>query len=108
MNVSTVMYETCVTVDIFLYMMCLNNECLLSCLSSSAQKSELKPLNCSSRLMSLFTSPQVKFYWNIASYFGFLWLFAVVLMIDFQDYPSWRELLLYVWLTSLVVRRLDR
>uniref|UniRef100_A0A8C1M7Y9 Transient receptor potential cation channel, subfamily M, member 2 n=1 Tax=Cyprinus carpio TaxID=7962 RepID=A0A8C1M7Y9_CYPCA len=50
----------------------------------------------------LFTSPQVKFYWNIASYFGFLWLFAVVLMIDFQAYPSWRELLLYVWLTSLV------
>uniref|UniRef100_A0A672QGX0 Uncharacterized protein n=1 Tax=Sinocyclocheilus grahami TaxID=75366 RepID=A0A672QGX0_SINGR len=68
----------------------------------SSQKSELKPLNCSSRLMSLFTSPQVKFYWNIASYFGFLWLFAVVLMIDFQAYPSWRELLLYVWLTSLV------
>uniref|UniRef100_A0A671N7Z5 Transient receptor potential cation channel, subfamily M, member 2 n=1 Tax=Sinocyclocheilus anshuiensis TaxID=1608454 RepID=A0A671N7Z5_9TELE len=63
---------------------------------------KLKPLNCSSRLMSLFTSPQVKFYWNIASYFGFLWLFAVVLMIDFQAYPSWRELLLYVWLTSLV------
>ncbi|RXN16987.1 transient receptor potential cation channel subfamily M member 2 [Labeo rohita] len=67
-----------------------------------SHQSELKPLNCSSRLMSLFTSPQVKFYWNIASYFGFLWLFAVVLMIDFQDYPSWRELLLYVWLTSLV------
>ncbi|KAL1267375.1 hypothetical protein QQF64_032738 [Cirrhinus molitorella] len=67
-----------------------------------SQQSELKPLNCSSRLMSLFTSPQVKFYWNIASYFGFLWLFAVVLMIDFQNYPSWRELLLYVWLTSLV------
>uniref|UniRef100_A0A8C1D523 Transient receptor potential cation channel, subfamily M, member 2 n=1 Tax=Cyprinus carpio carpio TaxID=630221 RepID=A0A8C1D523_CYPCA len=70
--------------------------------SGSSQKPELEPLNCSSRLMSLFTSPQVKFYWNIASYFGFLWLFAVVLMIDFQAYPSWRELLLYVWLTSLV------
>uniref|UniRef100_A0A8C1MG34 Transient receptor potential cation channel, subfamily M, member 2 n=1 Tax=Cyprinus carpio TaxID=7962 RepID=A0A8C1MG34_CYPCA len=54
----------------------------------------------------LFTSPQVKFYWNIASYFGFLWLFAVVLMIDFQAYPSWRELLLYVWLTSLVCEEL--
>ncbi|XP_048050691.1 transient receptor potential cation channel subfamily M member 2 isoform X2 [Megalobrama amblycephala] len=65
-------------------------------------KSELKPLDCSSRLMSLLMSPQVKFYWNIASYFGFLWLFAVVLMIDFQPFPSWRELLLYVWLTSLV------
>ncbi|XP_051566552.1 transient receptor potential cation channel subfamily M member 2 [Myxocyprinus asiaticus] len=67
-----------------------------------SQNSELEPLNCSSRLMSLFMSPQVKFYWNIASYFGFLWLFAVVLMIDFQPSPSWRELLLYVWLTSLV------
>nr|XP_009303267.1 transient receptor potential cation channel subfamily M member 2 isoform X2 [Danio rerio]6DRK_A Chain A, Transient receptor potential cation channel, subfamily M, member 2 [Danio rerio]6DRK_B Chain B, Transient receptor potential cation channel, subfamily M, member 2 [Danio rerio]6DRK_C Chain C, Transient receptor potential cation channel, subfamily M, member 2 [Danio rerio]6DRK_D Chain D, Transient receptor potential cation channel, subfamily M, member 2 [Danio rerio] len=67
-----------------------------------SQKSELKPLNCSSRLMSFLKSPQVKFYWNIASYFGFLWLFAVVLMIDFQTSPSWRELLLYVWLTSLV------
>ncbi|XDV29944.1 hypothetical protein PO909_032961 [Leuciscus waleckii] len=66
------------------------------------QKSVLKPLNCLSRLTSLFTSPQVKFYWNIVSYFGFLWLFAVVLMIDFQKFPSWRELLLYVWLTSLV------
>ncbi|XP_042620293.1 transient receptor potential cation channel subfamily M member 2-like isoform X1 [Cyprinus carpio] len=72
----------------------------------SSQEPELKPLNCSSRLMSLFTSPQVKFYWNIASYFGFLWLFAVVLMIDFQAYPSWRELLLYVWLTSLVCEEL--
>ncbi|XP_026074779.1 transient receptor potential cation channel subfamily M member 2-like [Carassius auratus] len=69
-------------------------------------KPELKPLNCASCLMSLFTSPQVKFYWNIASYFGFLWLFAVVLMIDFQTYPSWRELLLYVWLTSLVFEEL--
>ncbi|XP_073710852.1 transient receptor potential cation channel subfamily M member 2-like [Misgurnus anguillicaudatus] len=68
----------------------------------SSQTSEIKPLNCGSRLMKFFHSPQVKFYWNIASYFGFLWLFAVVLMIDFQTFPSWRELLLYVWLGSLV------
>ncbi|XP_072541667.1 transient receptor potential cation channel subfamily M member 2 [Salminus brasiliensis] len=65
-------------------------------------KSDLRPLNCWTRLLGLFTCPQVKFYWNIASYFGFLWLFAVVLMMDFQPTPSWRELLLYVWLTSLV------
>ncbi|XP_030642340.1 transient receptor potential cation channel subfamily M member 2-like [Chanos chanos] len=65
-------------------------------------RSSLEPLTCSSRLVGLFTSPQVKFYWSIASYFGFLWLFAFVLMIDFQDTPSWRELLLYVWLVSLV------
>ncbi|XP_076858615.1 transient receptor potential cation channel subfamily M member 2 isoform X2 [Brachyhypopomus gauderio] len=62
----------------------------------------LQPLNYWTRLVSLYSSPQVKFYWNIASYFGFLWLFAVVLMMDFQSSPSWRELLIYVWLTSLV------
>ncbi|XP_028971789.2 transient receptor potential cation channel subfamily M member 2 isoform X3 [Esox lucius] len=62
----------------------------------------LKPLNCSMRLVSLFTSPQVKFYWNIVFYFGFLLLFSVVLMIDFQTTPSWRECLLYVWIFSLV------
>ncbi|XP_036815343.1 transient receptor potential cation channel subfamily M member 2 isoform X2 [Oncorhynchus mykiss] len=62
----------------------------------------LKPLTVSTRLVSLFTSPQVKFYWNILSYFSFLLLFSVVLMIDFQTTPSWREGLLYVWLISLV------
>uniref|UniRef100_A0A674A8W2 Transient receptor potential cation channel, subfamily M, member 2 n=1 Tax=Salmo trutta TaxID=8032 RepID=A0A674A8W2_SALTR len=34
--------------------------------------------------------------------FSFLLLFSVVLMIDFQATPSWREGLLYVWLISLV------
>ncbi|XP_064875857.1 transient receptor potential cation channel subfamily M member 2 isoform X2 [Oncorhynchus nerka] len=62
----------------------------------------LKPLTVSTRLVSLFTSPQVKFYWNILSYFSFLLLFSVVLMIDFQTTPSWREGLLYVWLISLI------
>ncbi|XP_061579658.1 transient receptor potential cation channel subfamily M member 2 isoform X2 [Cololabis saira] len=57
---------------------------------------------CCSRLVSLYRSPQVKFYLNIASYFAFLFLFAVVLMIDFQPTPSAAELLLYVWLLSLV------
>uniref|UniRef100_A0A4W4H3K8 TRPM SLOG domain-containing protein n=1 Tax=Electrophorus electricus TaxID=8005 RepID=A0A4W4H3K8_ELEEL len=71
-------------------------------ISDRSGKSPLKPLNCWTRLVSLYTCPQVKFYWNIASYFGFLWLFAVVLMMDFQSSPSWRELLLYVWLISLV------
>ncbi|XP_030642539.1 transient receptor potential cation channel subfamily M member 2-like [Chanos chanos] len=73
-----------------------------SSIRDSSDRSSLEPLTCSSRLVGLFTSPQVKFYWSIASYFGFLWLFAFVLMIDFQDTPSWRELLLYVWLVSLV------
>lgn len=62
----------------------------------------LKPLSCWSRLLCLYTSPQVKFYWNLASYFAFLLLFAVVLMMDFQALPSRLEVLLYVWLLSLV------
>uniref|UniRef100_A0A4W6FBX7 Transient receptor potential cation channel, subfamily M, member 2 n=1 Tax=Lates calcarifer TaxID=8187 RepID=A0A4W6FBX7_LATCA len=53
-------------------------------------------------LVCLYSSPQVKFYWNIVSYFAFLFLFAVVLMIDFQDTPSAGEVLLYIWLLSLV------
>uniref|UniRef100_H2U1T6 Transient receptor potential cation channel, subfamily M, member 2 n=1 Tax=Takifugu rubripes TaxID=31033 RepID=H2U1T6_TAKRU len=47
-------------------------------------------------------SPQVKFYWNIVSYFTFLVLFAVVLMVDFQATPSRLEILLYIWLLTLV------
>uniref|UniRef100_A0A3B4UZH4 Transient receptor potential cation channel, subfamily M, member 2 n=1 Tax=Seriola dumerili TaxID=41447 RepID=A0A3B4UZH4_SERDU len=62
----------------------------------------LKPLGNWSKLVCLHSSPQVKFYWNIVSYFAFLFLFAVVLMIDFQATPSAGELLLYIWLFSLV------
>ncbi|MEQ2171399.1 Transient receptor putative cation channel subfamily M member 2 [Goodea atripinnis] len=61
-----------------------------------------KPLGCWSRLEELYCSPQVKFYGNIVSYFAFLLLFAVVLMIDFQSTPSTGEQLLYIWLLSLV------
>ena len=73
------------------------------CSSSDPQDgAQLKPLSCLTKLASFYAAPQVKFFWNIASYFGFLWLFSIVLMIDFQPTPSWREWLLYVWLTSLV------
>ncbi|RVE58090.1 hypothetical protein OJAV_G00205850 [Oryzias javanicus] len=61
-----------------------------------------KPLSCWVRLESLYSSPQVKFYWNIVSYFFFLVLFAGVLMMDFHATPSIPELLLYVWVFSLV------
>uniref|UniRef100_H3DGB5 Transient receptor potential cation channel, subfamily M, member 2 n=2 Tax=Tetraodon nigroviridis TaxID=99883 RepID=H3DGB5_TETNG len=61
-----------------------------------------KPLGVWSRLRCLYSCPQVKFYWNIVSYFAFLFLFAVVLMVDFQLVPSKWELLLYVWLLTLV------
>ncbi|XP_047456105.1 transient receptor potential cation channel subfamily M member 2 [Mugil cephalus] len=69
---------------------------------TSGSLPQLKPLSCWSRLLSLYSSPQVKFYWNIVSYFAFLFLFAVVLMIDFQRTPSPAEFLLYIWLVSLV------
>ncbi|XP_023193351.1 transient receptor potential cation channel subfamily M member 2 isoform X1 [Xiphophorus maculatus] len=60
------------------------------------------PLGCWSRLVGLYSAPQVKFYGNIISYFAFLFLFAVVLMVDFQSTPSIVELVLYFWLFSLV------
>nr|XP_029136475.1 transient receptor potential cation channel subfamily M member 2-like [Labrus bergylta] len=68
----------------------------------AARLQRLKILGSWSKLVCLYSSPQVKFYWNIVSYFAFLFLFAVVLMIDFQATPSPAELLLYVWLLSLV------
>ncbi|XP_038149242.1 transient receptor potential cation channel subfamily M member 2 [Cyprinodon tularosa] len=61
-----------------------------------------KPLGWWPKLVGLYCSPQVKFYGNIVSYFAFLFLFAVVLMVDFQRTPSAGELLLYIWLFSLV------
>ncbi|XP_072257010.1 transient receptor potential cation channel subfamily M member 2-like [Pyxicephalus adspersus] len=60
-----------------------------------------KPYSCQWKLRAFFTAPIVKFYYNVVSYVGFLWLFAYVLMIDFQTYPSWREYLLYVWVFSI-------
>lgn len=74
----------------------------LSVRSLSSSLERLKPLGGWSRLVHLYSSPQVKFYWNIVSYFAFLFLFAVVLMIDFQTTPSAAEVLLYIWLLSLV------
>ncbi|XP_058248309.1 transient receptor potential cation channel subfamily M member 2 [Hemibagrus wyckioides] len=71
-------------------------------LSKQSDTSSVHPLNCWTRLVGLYACPQVKFYWNILAYFGFLFLFALVLITDFQPTPSWKELLLYVWLTSLM------
>ncbi|XP_026150464.1 transient receptor potential cation channel subfamily M member 2 [Mastacembelus armatus] len=67
-----------------------------------ASQWRLTPLGMWSRLVCLYSSPQVKFYWNIVFYFAFLLLFAVVLMMDFQATPSAWEVLLYIWLFSLV------
>ncbi|KAM9254380.1 transient receptor potential cation channel subfamily M member 2 isoform 1-T1 [Dugong dugon] len=54
------------------------------------------------RVRAFFNAPVVIFHLNILSYFAFLWLFAHVLMVDFQASPSWRECIVYCWLFSLV------
>lgn len=59
-------------------------------------------MTCLNRFRAFFTAPVVIFHLNILSYFTFLWLFAYVLMIDFQPTPSWREYVIYFWLFSLV------
>lgn len=66
----------------------------------------LKPYSCLWKLQAFFNAPIVKFYYNVVSYIGFLWLFAYVLMIDFQTYPSWREYFLYVWVFSIFTEEL--
>uniref|UniRef100_UPI00398E70EC transient receptor potential cation channel subfamily M member 2 n=1 Tax=Pristiophorus japonicus TaxID=55135 RepID=UPI00398E70EC len=63
---------------------------------------DLKPLSCWQQVKAFYTSPVVVFYWNVVAYFGFLWLFSYVLLIDFQSLPSGREYLLYFWLCTLV------
>ncbi|MGH0130904.1 UNVERIFIED_CONTAM: hypothetical protein FKN15_059625 [Acipenser sinensis] len=75
---------------------------LLIAMFKRLSEENLKPLTRCSRLTGFYSSPVVVFYWNILSYFGFLWLFAYVLMIDFQVTPSWKEILLYIWLFTLV------
>ncbi|XP_073517307.1 transient receptor potential cation channel subfamily M member 2-like isoform X2 [Phyllobates terribilis] len=61
-----------------------------------------KPYSCLWKLMSFYNAPVVKFYYNVVSYIGFLWLFAYVLMIDFQTTPSWTEYLLYAWVFTIL------
>lgn len=57
-------------------------------------------------MRAFFTAPVVVFHLNILSYFAFLFLFAFVLVVDFQPAPSWSERLIYVWLFSLVCEEL--
>ncbi|KAM4796298.1 transient receptor potential cation channel subfamily M member 2-like [Rhinophrynus dorsalis] len=58
------------------------------------------------KLLVFFDAPVVKFYLNVVSYVGFLWLFAYVLMMDFQITPSWPEYLLYIWVFSILCEEL--
>ncbi|XP_072117252.1 transient receptor potential cation channel subfamily M member 2 [Mobula birostris] len=64
---------------------------------------DTKPLSCWQQLRAFYTAPVVVFYWNVMAYFGFLWLFSYVLLIDFQSKPSFREYLLYAWISTLVL-----
>ncbi|XP_060098023.1 transient receptor potential cation channel subfamily M member 2 isoform X3 [Heteronotia binoei] len=66
------------------------------------REKRLQPMTCLTRFRAFFTAPVVIFHLNILSYFSFLWLFAYVLMVDFQPVPSWREYVIYFWLFSLV------
>uniref|UniRef100_A0A8D2KVZ5 Transient receptor potential cation channel subfamily M member 2 n=1 Tax=Varanus komodoensis TaxID=61221 RepID=A0A8D2KVZ5_VARKO len=68
----------------------------------SFREKRLQPMTCLNRFRAFFTAPVVIFHFNILSYFTFLWLFAYVLMTDFQSTPSWREYTIYIWLFSLV------
>ncbi|XP_040282701.1 transient receptor potential cation channel subfamily M member 2-like [Bufo bufo] len=65
-----------------------------------------KPYSCLWKFMAFYNAPIVKFYYNVVSYIGFLWLFAYVLMIDFQTTPSWREYILYAWVFTILTEEL--
>ncbi|XP_056409084.1 transient receptor potential cation channel subfamily M member 2-like [Hyla sarda] len=65
-----------------------------------------KPYSCFWKFMAFFNAPIIKFYYNVVSYIGFLWLFAYVIMIDFQPSPSWREYILYVWVFTILCEEL--
>ncbi|XP_069589865.1 transient receptor potential cation channel subfamily M member 2 [Ranitomeya imitator] len=74
-------------------------------IASRSQTPTLKKKNAmtpTDRFQAFFMAPVVIFHLNILAYFSFLLLFAYVLMIDFQPSPSWRELIIYFWLFSLV------
>ncbi|XP_025027088.1 transient receptor potential cation channel subfamily M member 2 [Python bivittatus] len=66
------------------------------------RKKRIQPITGLNRFRAFFTAPVVIFHLNILSYFSFLWLFAFVLMTDFQSTPSWPEYVVYFWLFSLV------
>uniref|UniRef100_A0A8C5PWT9 Transient receptor potential cation channel subfamily M member 8 n=1 Tax=Leptobrachium leishanense TaxID=445787 RepID=A0A8C5PWT9_9ANUR len=49
------------------------------------------------KFYDFFTSPFVIFCWTVISYFGFLLLFAYVLLMNFRPTPTGLELLTYFW-----------
>uniref|UniRef100_A0A8C5Q425 Transient receptor potential cation channel subfamily M member 2 n=1 Tax=Leptobrachium leishanense TaxID=445787 RepID=A0A8C5Q425_9ANUR len=71
-------------------------------MASVFESKKIKCMTFTERFKAFFLAPIVIFHLNILSYFGFLLLFAYVLMIDFQPSPSWREHVIYFWLFSLV------
>ncbi|XP_063813456.1 transient receptor potential cation channel subfamily M member 2-like [Pseudophryne corroboree] len=67
-----------------------------------------RPYSSLWKIMAFFNAPIIKFYYNYLSYVGFLVLFAYVLIVDFQTYPSWREYLLYAWVITLLCEELQQ
>ncbi|XP_076975263.1 transient receptor potential cation channel subfamily M member 2 isoform X2 [Tamandua tetradactyla] len=68
----------------------------------SFRERRLQAVSCPGRLRAFFTAPVVVFHVNVLAYFVFLWLFAYVLIVDFQPTPSWCECTVHFWLFSLV------
>ncbi|CAM9642449.1 unnamed protein product, partial [Lampetra planeri] len=58
------------------------------------------------RWRNFWTAPITVFWANVVSYFIFLWLFAYVIIMDFQYTPDWPEYLLYAWVLSLILEEL--
>uniref|UniRef100_A0A8C3TBI3 Transient receptor potential cation channel subfamily M member 2 n=1 Tax=Chelydra serpentina TaxID=8475 RepID=A0A8C3TBI3_CHESE len=82
--------------------LCPSQDAGLAAAAPTSSWKRLQPMSCLTRTRAFFMAPVVIFHLNILSYFSFLWLFAYVLMIDFQATPSWREYVIYFWLFSLV------
>ncbi|KAM6225119.1 transient receptor potential cation channel subfamily M member 2 isoform 2-T2 [Rhynchocyon petersi] len=94
--------QLCVENGLWRVMLCMLAFPLLLTGFISFREKKLKSKNGLARVRAFFNAPVVIFHLNILSYFAFLWLFAFVLMVDFQATPSWRECVIYCWLFSLV------
>ncbi|XP_058152319.1 transient receptor potential cation channel subfamily M member 2 [Dasypus novemcinctus] len=74
--------------------------------TSGSRREQQRQVGCAARPCAFFSAPVVVFSVNVAAYFAFLLLFAYVLIVDFQPSPSYCELVIYVWLFSLVCEEL--
>ncbi|KAM7132576.1 transient receptor potential cation channel subfamily M member 2 isoform 3-T3 [Molossus nigricans] len=98
--------QLCVDNGLWRVILCMLVFPLLSTSLVSFRDRRLQAARGLARVRAFFNAPVVIFHLNILSYFSFLCLFAYVLMVDFQPSPSWCELLIYLWLFSLVCEEL--